>query len=129
MDFERVSTGTTWEEKFGYCRAVKAHDTIHVSGTTATNQDGEIIGVGDPFVQTKKCIQNIKTALNEFDAGLDIVIRTRLFVTNIDHFNEIARAHSQFFDDFRPATTVAEISGLADEDMLLEMEAEAKVNP
>lgn len=127
MQRENVSTGTVWEDKVGYSRAVKVENDIQVSGTTATDDEGNIIGVNDPYRQTEKCIENIEWALEQLDAGLENVIRTRLFVIDIDQFEEYAEAHGDAFGDIRPTTTIVETSGLVDPDMLLEMEAEAKV--
>jgi enamine deaminase RidA (YjgF/YER057c/UK114 family) len=123
----QISTGTDWEERIGYCRALKVGNEVHVSGTTATDDEGNIIGVDDPYQQTKQCIDNIETALNQLDAELEHVIRTRLFVVDVDDFDDIGRAHGEAFGEVRPTTTLVEISGLVNDDMLLEMEAEARL--
>jgi enamine deaminase RidA (YjgF/YER057c/UK114 family) len=124
---EQVSTGTVWEDKVGYSRAIRVGNEIQVSGTTATDDDGNIVGVDDPYRQTEQCIENIEWALQQLDAGLEHVIRTRLFVVDIDQFDKIGQAHGDAFDEIRPTTTIVETSGLVDPDMLLEMEAEAKL--
>jgi enamine deaminase RidA (YjgF/YER057c/UK114 family) len=127
IERKQISTGTDWEERIGYCRALKVGNEVHVSGTTATDDEGNIIGVDDPYQQTKQCIDNIETALNQLDAELEHVIRTRLFVVDVDDFDEIGRAHGEAFGEVRPTTTLVEISGLVNDDMLLEMEAEARL--
>ncbi len=127
MERESLSTGTVWEDKVGYSRAIKVGNEIQISGTTATDDEGNIVGLDDPYRQTEKCIENIETALNELNAGLEHVIRTRLFVVDIDRFEQYGEAHGNAFNDIRPTTTIVETSGLVDPDMLLEMEAEAKV--
>ncbi|MFC6954543.1 RidA family protein [Halorubellus litoreus] len=127
MERERVSTGTPWEDAVGYSRAVRVGDRIEVSGTTATDEDGEVVGVEDPYAQTVQVLENVERALAELDASLADVVRTRLFVTDVDDWEAIGRAHSEAFDDVRPATTMVEVSGLVDPDMCVEMEAIAVV--
>lgn len=128
MERERVSTGTPWEDAVGYSRAVRVGDRIEVSGTTATDEDGEVVGVGDPYAQTAQIVENVERALADLDASLADVVRTRTFVTDVDDWEAVGRAHSEAFDEVRPATTMVEVSGLVDPDMLVEMEAVAVVD-
>jgi len=126
MDRERVSSGTEWESIVGYSRAVRAGDEIHVSGTTATDDDGRVVGVGDPYAQTVQALDNVADALAALDASLADVVRTRLFVTDIDDWEAIGRAHADAFGDVRPATTMVQVERLIDPEMLVEVEAVAR---
>jgi enamine deaminase RidA (YjgF/YER057c/UK114 family) len=126
MDRERVASGTEWESTVGYSRAVRAGDEIHVSGTTATDEGGAVVSPGDPYAQTVRAIENIADALAALDASLDDVIRTRLFVTDIDDWEAIGRAHGEFFESVRPATTMVQVERLIDPEMLVEVEAVAR---
>jgi len=128
MERQRVTSGTEWESEVGYSRAVRIGDRIEVSGTTATDEDGDIVGVGDPYAQTEQAIENVERALEEAGATLSDVIRTRLFVTDIDHYDAVGRAHSEAFDDVRPATSMYEIERLVDPALLVEIEASAVVS-
>jgi len=125
MDRERVSTGTEWESAVGYSRAVRAGDQVHVSGTTATDEDGELVGVGDPYAQARRAIDNVVAALAELDAAAGDVVRTRLYVADADDWEAIGRAHGETFGQVRPATTLVEVSRLVDTGMLVEVEATA----
>jgi len=126
MDRERVSSGTEWESAVGYSRAIRAGDEIHVSGTTATDEDGVVVGVDDPYAQTVRALDNIAEALAALDASLSAVVRTRIFVTDIDDWEAIGRAHGEVFDEVRPATTMVQVERLIDPEMLVEVEAIAR---
>ncbi len=127
MDRTTVSSGTEWESRVGYSRAVRVGNEVHVSGTTATDEEGDIVGREDPYRQTAKAIENIDAALSEAGADLESVVRTRMFVTDIDDWEAIGRAHGEVFDDIRPATSMIEVRRLIDPAMLVEIEAVARV--
>lgn len=127
MNRKRISSGTKWESKVGYSRAVQAGSHVHVSGTTATDADGNIVGEGNPYKQTKKALKNIEDALDETDASFEDVVRTRLFVTDIDEWETIGEAHGEVFGDSRPTTSMIEVTRLIDSDLLVEVEAVAVI--
>jgi len=122
-----ISSGTKWEPIVGYSRAVRIGNQVFVTGTTATDAEGSIVGKGDPAAQTAQAIENIRTALQKAGADLEDVVRTRMFVTDIGQWEEIGRAHARYFSTILPATTMVEISRLIHPDMLVEIEADAVV--
>jgi len=121
----KISSGTKWEPIVGYSRVVRVGKIVHVSGTTATDSQGNLIGVGDAGAQTFQALKNVQRALESVGAKLEDVVRTRIFVTDISKWEEIGKAHGAFFKEIRPTTTMVEVRNLVNPEMLVEIEAEA----
>jgi isochorismate pyruvate lyase len=129
MERKRVFTGAPWEKRTGYCRAIRVGCQIFVSGTAPVADDGTTFAPGDPYRQTRRCFDIIERALRELGASLKDVVRTRMYVTDIARFEEYARAHGETFGAHPPATAMLEIKALVSPDMLIEVEADALVDP
>jgi isochorismate pyruvate lyase len=128
MSRQRVYTGAPWEQLVGYCRALRSGDHVYVTGTVALDEHGQTHAVGDGYSQAKRCLQTIETALRGVGAELRHVTRTRMFVTQIDRWEEFGRAHAECFADHHPVTTMVEVSRLIRPDMLIEIEVDALVD-
>lgn len=127
MGRQNVSAGGPWEGKIGYSRAVRVGQSVHVSGSTAMTPSG-LVGKGDPYAQTIQTLKTIEAALKQAGASLSDVVRTRIYMANIDQWQEVGRAHGEIFGSIRPATTMVEVKRLIDPDMLVEIEADAIVS-
>ena len=125
MNIQRHFTGTEWEPKVGYCRAIKAGNMIYLSGTAPVGEDGNTHAPGDGYAQARRCFEIVESAIEVMGAGRQQVVRTRMYVTDISRWQEYGRAHQEFFGEHPPVTTMVEVKGLIRPDMLIEVEVEA----
>jgi enamine deaminase RidA (YjgF/YER057c/UK114 family) len=125
MEIKKISSGAKWEDIVGYSRAIRAGNRVMVTGTTSVDENGEIIGKGNAYEQTKYIFQKIEKYLKEAGSSLDKVVWNRMFVTDISKWEDIGRAHAEFFKDIKPCATMVEVKGFIHPDMLIEIETEA----
>jgi enamine deaminase RidA (YjgF/YER057c/UK114 family) len=123
-----ISSGTAWEETVGYSRAVRVGDIVEVAGTTAVDEEGQVVGPGDPYSQTRFILQKIESALQAAGSSLKDVVRTRIFLTDIGQWEAVGKAHGEFFRETRPAATMVEVSALIRPELMVEIEATALLN-
>lgn len=121
----KIFSGTPWEPMVGYARAVQAGEVVYVSGTTGTDPSGKVLAPGDVYAQAQQAIRNIENALKRLGLGLEHVVRTRIYITEIDRWQEVAKAHAEFFGEIHPATSMIGVARLVDPEMLVEIEATA----
>jgi isochorismate pyruvate lyase len=125
MEFQRSYSGAPWEKVVGYCRAIRAGDHVHVTGTAPVSDAGGVFAPDDAYAQAKRCLEIIERALADLGVARESIVRTRMFVTDIGRWSEFGRAHREFFGPHRPATTMVEVARLIDAEMLIEIEADA----
>jgi len=124
---KNIASGTRWEPVVGYSRAVRVGNAVYVAGTTATDEQGNIVGKGDPYVQTRQALRNIELALTKAGATMKDVVRTRVFVKDIEDWDIVGKAHGEVFGEIRPASTMVQVSGFVDPRMLVEIEVDAVI--